>query len=117
MHSFLSKVFGRNTSSSKKDDHDKGGPTSPTSATSPTSPNTNTNENAENRNLSLLVPPEPLGGKFEAVSPNVSPSAAKFLDLDQNQKALEKDKEKAKDTKEKEKDTPSGPASLSFLSR
>jgi len=51
MPSFLSKVFGR-----KKDDKDS----SPTNQ---------------------LGPGELLGGKFEAISPNVSPTAAHFLEL------------------------------------
>ncbi|KAF8883895.1 hypothetical protein CPB84DRAFT_180078 [Gymnopilus junonius] len=62
-----------------------------------------------------LAPGELLGGKFEAVSPTVSPSAAKFLDLDQNnQKAAAAalnglDKDKDKDNKE--------PSPSSFLSK
>lgn len=55
MHAFLSKIFGR-----KKDDK-KDEETSPTA----------------------LSPTQLLDGKFEAVSPTVSPSAAKFLELDQ----------------------------------
>jgi hypothetical protein len=51
MPSFLSKVFGR-----KKDDRDS----SPTNQPGPG---------------------ELLGGKFEAISPNVSPSATRFLEL------------------------------------
>ena len=51
MPSFLSKVFGR-----KKDDKDS----SPTNQ---------------------LGPGELLGGKFEAISPNVSPNAAHYLEL------------------------------------
>ncbi len=53
MPSFLSRVFGR-----KKDDKDKDA--------SPTQ----------------LGPGELLGGKFEAISPNTSPNATKYLDLD-----------------------------------
>ncbi|KAJ3516879.1 hypothetical protein NLJ89_g858 [Agrocybe chaxingu] len=42
-----------------------------------------------------LAPGELLDGKFEAVSPNVSPSAANFLELDQ--KTNGKDKERGRD--------------------
>ena len=55
MPSFLSRVFGR-----KKDDKDKDKDTSPTQ----------------------LSPGELLGGRFEAISPNASPNATKYLDLD-----------------------------------
>ncbi|CAA7263951.1 unnamed protein product [Cyclocybe aegerita] len=43
----------------------------------------------------MLAPGELLDGKFEAVSPNVSPSATHFLELDQ--KANGKDKERGRD--------------------
>ncbi|KAF5329545.1 hypothetical protein D9619_009366 [Psilocybe cf. subviscida] len=55
MHAFLSKIFGR------KKDEKKDEETSPTA----------------------LSPTQLLDGKFEAVSPTVSPSASKFLELDQ----------------------------------
>jgi hypothetical protein len=55
MPSFLSKVFGR-----KKDDKDS----SPTNQ---------------------LGPGELLGGKFEAISPNVSPTATHYLELQSDQ--------------------------------
>jgi hypothetical protein len=55
MHAFLSKIFGR------KKDEKKDEETSPTT----------------------LSPTQLLDGKFEAVSPTVSPSASTFLELDQ----------------------------------
>ena len=66
MYAFLSKVFGL-----KKDDKD------PSSSSQ-----------------SVLFPGELLGGRFEAISPNVSPTA-QFLELDRNpEEAKDKDKEK-----------------------
>ena len=70
MYAFLSKVFGR-----KKDDKDASSSTQP-----------------------VLGPGELLGGRFEAVSANVSPTS-QFVELDPNNINEAKDKEK-----EKEKD-------------
>ena len=69
MPSFLNKVFGR-----KKDDK------------SPSSPTSSSHKDATKRhsNASLLE------GKYEAVSPSVSPSAAKFANSTQQQ-SKEKD--------------------------
>lgn len=59
-----------------------------------------------------LAPGELLGGKFEAVSPTVSPSATKFLDLDQrHQKAA------AATVNGHEKESKESGPSTSFLSR
>ena len=67
MYAFLSKVFGR-----KKDDRDASSSSQP-----------------------VLGPGELLGGRFEAVSANVSPSS-QFVELDPNVNEV-KDKEKEKD--------------------
>jgi hypothetical protein len=69
MYAFLSKVFGR-----KKDDRDV-----PSSSSQP-----------------ILEPGELLGGRFEAVSPNVSPPT-QFSDLNPDINEASKDKEKGKD--------------------
>ena len=72
MYAFLSKVFGR-----KKDDKDA------SSSSQVSQP--------------VLGPGELLGGRFEAVSANVSPSS-QFLELDPNvNEAKDKDKEKERD--------------------
>ena len=69
MYAFLSKVFGR-----KKDDKDASSSTQP-----------------------VLGPGELLGGRFEAVSANVSPSS-QCVELDPNiNEAKDKEKEKEKD--------------------
>lgn len=68
MPSFLSRVFGR-----KKDDRDNN--------VSPTQ----------------LGPGELLGGRFEAISPNLSPKAAKYLDLDPGLKASPIDAARSKE--------------------
>ena len=69
MYAFLSKVFGR-----KKDDRDASSSSQP-----------------------VLGPGELLGGRFEAVSANVSPSS-QCLELDPNvNEAKDKEKEKDKD--------------------
>ena len=69
MYAFLSKVFGR-----KKDDRDASSSSQP-----------------------VLGPGELLGGRFEAVSANVSPTS-QFLELDPGQNINEaKDKEREKD--------------------
>lgn len=69
MYAFLSKVFGR-----KKDDRDASSSSQP-----------------------VLGPGELLGGRFEAVSANVSPSS-QCVELDPNiNEAKDKEKEKEKD--------------------
>ena len=68
MYAFLSKVFGR-----KKDDRD-----------------------APSSSQQVLGPGELLGGRFEAVSPNVSPSA-QFSQLIPDINEASKDKEEEKD--------------------
>jgi hypothetical protein len=71
MYAFLSKVFGR-----KKDDKD------PSSSSS---------------SQPVLGPGELLGGRFEAISPNVSPTS-QFLELDPHiNEAKDKEKERDKD--------------------
>lgn len=69
MYAFLSKVFGR-----KKDDKDTSSSSQP-----------------------VLDPGELLGGRFEAISPNVSPAAVPFLELDPKFNETTNDKEKEKD--------------------